>query len=186
MEIILLRHGKPTVELKGYIDAGELKALVLAYTQSEIQELSSSHELGKVKKIFNSHYVVCSNLSRSLRSAKMIGFEQIHFSDALFNEPNIPHFDKGFIKLPVLVWLIGLRLMWLFGFSKNAESFKQAKFRAEQASNKLIELAQENEKVILVGHGLMNRLIARQLRLKDWLGPASPGKKYWEFGKYKK
>lgn len=45
-------------------------------------------------------------------------------------------------------------------------------------------LAQENEKVILVGHGLMNRLIAGNLRRNNWQGPTSPGKKYWEFGIY--
>jgi len=38
--------------------------------------------------------------------------------------------------------------------------------------------------VILVGHGLMNRLIAKQLRYKHWQGPASPGKKYWKYGVY--
>ena len=68
--------------------------------------------------------------------------------------------------------------------NKNGQSIKQAKNRAKYASKKLIELAEEHEKVILIGHGLMNRLIAKQLNYKNWKGPVSPGKRYWEFGIY--
>ena len=75
--------------------------------------------------------------------------------------------------------------MWLFGFNKNGESFTKAKTRAKEAACQLIALAEENEKVILIGHGVMNRLIARQLRLCKWQGPSSPGRKYWEYGIYK-
>ena len=182
MEIILLRHGKPIGDLKGNFNACELKQLVVSYAQSSIQD----HPDEELKGNYDSHYVVCSDLKRSIQSAKKLGLENIHYSDALFAETNIPHFDKGFIKLPIIIWLISLRLMWLFGFKNNGESFIQAKKRAERATDKLIVLAQENEKVILVGHGLMNRLIAKQLRLKNWQGPPSPGKKYWEFGEYRK
>ncbi|WP_231886464.1 hypothetical protein [Methylomonas methanica] len=38
--------------------------------------------------------------------------------------------------------------------------------------------------VLLVGHGLMNYLIAQQLRANGWHGPAKPGKRFWEYGVY--
>ena len=180
MEIILLRHGKPELNLKGRLNAKEIKQLVVAYNQSGIQDSPSETLI----KRFNKHYVVCSDLARSVQSAKRLGFKQIHLSDALFKESGIPHFDQSFFKLPAMIWFTLLRIMWLFGFKKNGESFIQAKLRAKQAADKLIALAEKNEKVILVGHGLMNRLIAKQLRLRHWQGPASPGKKYWEYGVY--
>ena len=180
MEIILIRHGSPELELKGRLNAKEIKQLVVTYNQSGIQD--SPPEL--LIKRFNEHYVVCSDLERSIQSAKRFEFKQIHLSDALFKESGIPHFDQSFFKLPAMSWFTLLRIMWLFGFKKNGESFTQTKFRAKQAANKLIALAEKNEKVILVGHGLMNRLIAKQLRLKHWQGPASPGRKYWEYGVY--
>jgi broad specificity phosphatase PhoE len=180
MEIILLRHGKPDVELKGHLNASDIKQLTSAYAQSGVED--SPPEI--LKDRFNACYVVCSDLARSTQSAKKLGVNEIHLSDALFKETDVPHFDQGVIKMPVTVWLIVLRVMWLFGFKKNGESFSKAKNRAQDATNKLIALAQENEKVILVGHGLMNRLIAKQLRLKSWQGPPSPGKKHWEFGRY--
>ena len=181
MEIILLRHGKPKIELSGKISPVDFKQLVTVYAESDIQDNPPEH----LKEQFTSHYVVCSHLQRSLHSAKKLGCEEIHLSDQLFAETDIPFYEQINIKLPVIAWLVLFRIMWLFGFNKNGESFTQAKIRAENAALKLIALAEENEKVVLVGHGVMNRLIARQLRLNNWQGPTSPGRKYWEYGCYK-
>jgi broad specificity phosphatase PhoE len=181
MEIILLRHGKPKIELNGKIRSVDFKKLITVYAESNIQDEPPQH----LQQQFNSHYVVCSHLQRSLHSAKKLGCEEIHFSNQLFAETDIPFFERSNIKLPVIAWLVLFRIMWLFGFNKNGESFVQAKIRARNAALKLIDLAQDNEKVILVGHGVMNRLIARQLRLNNWQGPTSPGRKYWEYGIYR-
>ena len=180
MEIILLRHGKPEFELKGSLKASKFKQLTNAYAQSGIQDFPPE----TLKERFNTYYVVCSDLERSIQSAKRLGFCKIHLLDDLYSETEIPYFDRSFLKLPVMGWLIIFRIFWLFGFNKNGESITKAKNRAKQAANKLIELANENNKVILVGHGLMNRLIAKQLRINNWTGPVSPGKKHWEFGRY--
>jgi len=182
MEIVLLRHGKPDVDLAGNFNAAELKQLVVDYLESGIKDFAPA----ELKSQFHSHYVVCSNLERSKQSARNIGFDKISYSDVLFSETNIPHFDHSPFKLPVSIWIVVLRLFWLFGFSKNGESFTQAKFRARQAASKLIEIAEEHNNVILVGHGLMNRLIAHYLRQLGWRGSPSPGKKYWSYGKYTK
>jgi broad specificity phosphatase PhoE len=180
MEIILLRHGKPNVELSGKRSTVDFKQLVTAYAQSGIAD----HPPHDLKGRFTSHYVVSSHLRRSLHSAKKLGCENIHLSDELFAETDIPFFESNIIKLPVIGWLVIFRVMWLFGFNKNGESFVKAKIRAKKAALKLIRLAEENEKVILVGHGVMNRLISRELRLNNWQGPGSPGRKYWEYGCY--
>lgn len=182
MKIVLLRHGKPDVSLKGFLNAGEIKQLITAYLNSVIQDTPPQH----LYENFNNYYVVCSDLPRSLHSADKIGFAQVDYKDSLFSEADLPHFDQSKISLPVTVWVILLRVMWLFGFNKNGESFKQAKSRAQTAATKLIVLAEEHDNIILVGHGLMNRLIAKQLSSLNWQGPTSPGKKYWQFGSYKK
>ena len=182
MEIILLRHGKPKVDLAGNFNAVQLKQLVVDYHESGIKDFAPA----ELKNQFHSHYVVCSHLERSTQSARNIGFDKISYSDELFSETKIPHFDRTPFKLPVIMWVIMLRLFWLFGFSQNGESFSRAKLRARQAASKLIEIAEENNNVILVGHGLMNRLIANNLRQRGWQGSLSPGKKYWSYGKYTK
>lgn len=180
MEIVLLRHGKPEIELKGHLNGTEIKQLVADYLQSGIKD--SPHK--SLKNRFNHYFIVCSDLTRSVQTAKKLDVDYIHLSDNLFAEIELPHFDQSKIRMPVTAWLILLRIMWLFGFKKNGESFSKAKVRAKEATNKLITLARENEKVILVGHGLMNRLIANQLRRHKWQGPISPGKNHWQYGRY--
>lgn len=180
MEIVLLRHGKPKVEFSGYLSAKELKDLVFAYKYSNIKDQPPE----KLKECFKDHYVVCSDLPRSIESAKKLNFKSIHVSDELYRETDIPHFDNSFLELPIMVWLILLRVLWLFGFSKNGESFAQAKIRSKQAANKLVGLAESNEKIIIVGHGLMNRLIGYQLEKKGWQPSKRERKRYWEYKKY--
>lgn len=180
MEIILLRHGKPKVDLSGYLSVCELKQLIKAYEKSSIQDSPSKQLINH----FKSYFIVCSDLNRSLESAKKLGFKKIHLSDDLFRETDIPFFNKNFIKLPVSIWVILLRILWLFGFSKNGESFSQSKIRSKDAAEKLIELAQKNKKILVVGHGLMNRLIGRQLEKEGWQGTKKKGKGYWEQRRY--
>lgn len=182
MEIILLRHGKPEVELSGYLSAKQLKQLVYDYAQSGIQDEPTD----KLKTSFNNHHVVCSDLVRSIESAKKLNLNTIHVKDALYRELELPHFDKFVLKLPTMYWLILLRVMWLFGFSKNGESLSQAKARSKQAAEELIVLANNNKKVIVVGHGLMNYLIGKSLKRKGWQSSKKAGKRYWEFRAYNK
>ena len=80
MEIILLRHGKPELNLKGRLNASQIKQLVVVYNQSGIQDSPSETLI----KSFNEHYVVCSDLERFIQSAKKFEFKQIHLSDALY------------------------------------------------------------------------------------------------------
>ena len=180
MEIVLLRHGKPNVELSGYLSTKELKQLVYDYAQSSIQDLPDE----KLKSNFKDHFVVCSDLLRSLDSAKLLNLNNIHVSDALYRETDLPHFDKFNFKLPIIFWVVFLRVIWLFGFSKNGESYKQAKKRSRLAADELIKLARKNEKILVVGHGLINRLIGQELHRRKWKVAKNEGKRYWEFSSY--
>ena len=115
--------------------------------------------------------MVCSHLRRSIESARSLGFPEVHFKEPLFSETALPHFDSGDFPLPVFVWIVVLRLLWLVGFSRNGESLISARRRARQAAAGLIQLAEANQIVLLVGHGLFNHLIATELRKRGWRGP---------------
>jgi broad specificity phosphatase PhoE len=58
-------------------------------------------------------------------------------------------------------WAFFLRIAWLCGFSGGVESAR-AKVRANTAAQRLQLIANEGP-VLLLGHGFMNRLIAKQL-----------------------
>jgi hypothetical protein len=133
-----------------------------------------------------SNVVVCSHLMRSVESAKALGCSEVHVTDPLFCETAIPHFSSGSISLPISVWVVVLRILWLFGFSRNGESLNEARKRARQATERLVELAEEHHNVLLVGHGFINHFIAKELQKIGWVGPSKPGKGFWGYGIYKR
>jgi broad specificity phosphatase PhoE len=182
VQITILRHGKPEFEWERSVKGNELRSIEKAYDTAGI--------IGKPPKksedlVAQHNYVVCSDLPRSLQSARAIGATTIHLSDPAFREMNIPYFDNSSIKLPIKLWAVILRGLWFLGFSKNTESINVAKNRAKLASEKLVELATKHQSVLFVGHGFLNHYIAKELLANNWLGPASPGKNYWEFGVYR-
>ncbi|WP_020481411.1 histidine phosphatase family protein [Methylomonas sp. MK1] len=181
MQIILIRHGKPAVELSGMARGRDLPAIAMAYDASGIVDRPPPETLAELR---HTNYVACSDLLRSVESAHALGFAQLPAADSLFRESPLPHFGSGAIPLPITAWVTVCRLLWLAGFSQNGEAYAVAKCRARQAANRLIELAEAHDNVLLVGHGLMNYLIAEQLRANGWHGPAKPGKRFWAYGVY--
>ena len=181
MRITILRHGQPDFEWQRTVKGSEFRSLEHAYDSAGIVGYPPEESLDLV----NQHKcIVCSDLPRSIQSAKALGADSIHFSSAVFREMNLPYFDSAQIKLPLNYWVILLRSLWFLGFSKNTESISIAKTRAKKASEKLIELANEHHSVLFVGHGFLNHFVAKELRGNNWLGPRSPGKKYWDYGTY--
>lgn len=125
------------------------------------------------------------NLKILFSQFKALGFSDIHLQDSLFGETTIPHFSRGSLSLPVSVWVVLLRVLWLFGFSKNGESFTQAKNRTRLAADKLIELAEAHQDVLLVGHGFINHFIEKELKNRGWQVSSKLGNGYWEYGVFK-
>jgi hypothetical protein len=110
----------------------------------------------------------------------------VHVTDPLFCESAIPHFGGGSVPLPVGTWVVVLRILWLLGFSRNGESLLDARRRAKLAAERLVELAEKHQNVLLVGHGFINHFIAKELQKSGWLGPSKPGKGFWGYGIYQR
>ena len=182
MEIILIRHGKPTFELKGKVRSRDIKELIRNYDLSGI-----SGEPPKIakQKAASCNVVVCSDFARSIESAKALGFENIHRTDPVFREVATPHFENGSLKMSVRAWGVLLRSMSVFGFSRNGESLAMAKKRAKIAATVLIDIAHTHKSALLVGHGFINYFIAKELLSLNWIGPSKAGSNYWEYVVYK-
>jgi broad specificity phosphatase PhoE len=183
MQITLLRHGKPAFELKGSVRGRELSKIAKSY---DLSGIVGTPPRDTVLAIQRCRFVVCSHLKRSIESANALGCHEVHVKDPLFCETTIPHFRTGSIPLPISVWIVVLRLMWLFGFSRNGESIADTRRRARQAAARLVELAEAHQNVLLVGHGFINLFIAKELRKSGWLGPSKPDRGYWGYGSYER
>ncbi len=176
-----MRHGKPEFELVGQVRACELSHIAKSYDLSGIVGSPPEEAINLAQ---DHSVVVCSDLLRSLQSALALGVTDVHSADPMFRETCIPHFSSGSIKLPIRAWVVILRVMWVFGFSENGESFSSAKERAKTAAQRLIQLATQSEKVLLVGHGFINYFIAKELLSNNWLGPSRPEGAHWGYGVY--
>ncbi len=183
MEIILLRHGKPVMPSLNRISPKEFSAWVISYNASGL--CSTSKPTNEAKKIANKcGAIVCSKLPRSIESAVALKKQNITMTNSKFNEAGLPIANWFLPKLSPKVWAVIFRIFWLFGYSTNSESFKEAKIRAKEAAHILKELAEKHTTVLFVGHGVYNRLVANELNSTGWSGPTSPGSKYWSFGVY--
>lgn len=184
MEITLLRHGKPEIQPSKKLSASEFHDWVENYNTSGLCPSSKPTEsaLNYAKR---SKAVVCSDLPRSIESAKALNAGNIVLSNAIFKEAGLPFANWHTLKLSPNVWAVVFRLFWLLGYSKNSESFKETKVRAVKAVTKLTEIAGQYERVLFVGHGVYNRILAKELKKSGWSGSKNPGSGYWSFSVYR-
>jgi len=182
MRIVLLRHGKPDIEF-GKMRVSELGRWIDSYNSSGIDRshLPGSEAVGIANEC---NTVVCSDYLRSVESAELLGIKEVKQIDPAFREMGLPYGDWRTPKASAIVWASIFRVLWFLGYSSNSEHFSAAKKRAFYCAGKLQSIAQNRDSVLHVGHGLMNRYIAKELLLNGWQGPANPGNKYWGFGVY--
>lgn len=174
-EIILMRHGQPKLAATDKISVFEMKDWIEQYDRSEITHHPVPHaslQLAATAKV-----IVSSSAPRALSSVQALGLKPA-LVDALFCEAQLP---SGHWKLPRLspfTWAIILRVLWLCGYSRNVESAGVARRRASTAAKRLQSIASDGP-VLLLGHGLMNRMIAKQLMADGWARQKRNGSQYW-------
>ncbi len=121
--------------------------------------------------------VLTSTLPRARASALAVGHAAAR-SDALFCEAQLPFPLWRFPRLAPAVWAVLFRVSWMCGYTRGVESLATIRLRATAASAQLIACAADGP-VLLVGHGIMNRLIARELRAAGWIATGRQRSGYW-------
>ncbi len=174
MEIILIRHGRPRSADSPIINACEYIKWIKRYNSSDVAKNSRPEHINGRYKSF---YVVSSDLKRAIHSANIYLKKTPEEIDKLYREMEIPRYKLP-LQLKAWHWVYFSRLLWMLGLQGSFESFKQAKERAELAAVELIKMAQEQEKIVLFGHGFMNRYIRKSLIKKGWLLNAKSNA-YW-------
>ena len=187
MKIVLLRHGEPKINLSDMLkmkcSAVELQPLIRDYTNSGLNSRNKP-TADAINMSKTCRAIVCSNLLRSIESAKALGVSRIDLMDSVFSESDLPHAQWRYPKLSLFTWLIFFRVLWFLGYSNNGEPISIARQRAEIGFALLKQMAGEHGSVMFIGHGIINRLLAKKLRSNGWKGPKNPGNNYWEYGVY--
>lgn len=175
MTITLMRHGKPVLANTGWITPSEMECWIDLYNRSEVT--TDGAPISSLQFVNTSTCIVASTARRALSSVQALGLT-VSVTDSVFCEAQLPYPLWRFPRLPPFVWAAFFRLLWFFGYSRGFESIQAAKARAKTAAEKLILLAEKGP-VLLVGHGIMNRLIAKELVVLGWVAPARHASQYW-------
>ncbi len=191
MVINILRHGKPDLPGWEKIGSSKMGAWINSYNLSSVihEERSCIRSFDGVSEEV---FVVCSNLRRSIHSAEVVGYKNINVIDSVFREAELPELYIPLIKMKPHTWSMVFRVFWYFGVSLNVESIKSFKLRASSAAKALIKYAEKHEDILLIGHGIINRFIAKELISYGWqIDQVSNrnkklGYEYWEYEKYNK
>ena len=181
MRVILMRHGKPSLPPQKSITSLEFKNWIEAYNSAELCEILKP-ESNSIENAKSCNVVLCSNLKRSLNSARVLGVNEVASTEYNLREMEMPWGKIANLKIKPKYWAVIFRILWFCGYSKNSESFKEAKLRAEHAALLIECSAQESGSVLFVGHGMLNRYIAKYLVGNGWQVRKKVGSNYWEFG----
>lgn len=182
MEIVLLRHGKPAIVEINKVSSSRYGDWVAEYDQAGIDLIMPPTR--QALAAAGCDFVVCSHLPRSIESAQALAVERIDVSDVLFREFEMPFANIKTPRFSPARWSVFYRLMWLAGFSANAESLRQAKQRGLGCVEELLEYAKKHQRVLFVGHGALLWFICKQLLLRGWSGPKSSPRSYWGVNRY--
>ena len=175
MQITLMRHGPPMLATSGWLAPCDLGRWIAAYDRSTVT--GAVIPAGSMDAARAAVVVFSSTLPRSVSSAFALGHPSPRI-DALFREAALPFSPWRIPCLPPRIWAALLRLAWLSGYARGVESLTDARLRADAASTLLIACAADGP-VLLLGHGVMNRLIARELRARGWTAATAHGNGYW-------
>ncbi|QOR64654.1 histidine phosphatase family protein [Cytobacillus suaedae] len=179
MEISLIRHGKSTLSDNNPININDFMEWIKKYDNEGVLE-EEKYPVSTIEKINTSSIVITSDLKRSIDSANLLTSEKKPLiTDTMYREAALPSLKGIGLKLRPSVWLVLLRCLWIIGYSNRCESFKEAKQRAKKASSQLVDYATTHHSVILVGHGIFNRLLAKELEKRGWKTKGRASSKHW-------
>ncbi|WP_462248459.1 histidine phosphatase family protein [Ekhidna sp.] len=176
-QIILLRHGEPALEKRGWRKRKDAINFVYSYDTVGVYPPEFNPlqlENNEIDIIFT------SSLNRSISTAnQLFNTHPDKQADSIYREFERKIFTFFNIKLPLKWWTTGSRIFWVMGLNKKGiESFSEAKHRARIATATLDNHAIENGKTLLVSHGLLNHYLVKYLKKNGWTEVFDGGKGY--------
>jgi broad specificity phosphatase PhoE len=175
--ITLIRHGPPAVSLSQRVRGHQFRQFVERYDAAKIARQALPPR--SVQQVMaQADWVFASNRPRAMHTAELLGVPRAPIVDAQFREIEFPVDFPRHFRFSALTWTVIALALWRLGYSAQCESFGLAKLRARAAVD-VLEGQTPTGSVVLVAHGGINRLIAKELRLRGWQGPRLPHSRHW-------
>ncbi|WP_197057913.1 phosphoglycerate mutase family protein [Vibrio variabilis] len=165
MKITLVRHGRPVASSNPRVTAVGFAKWVRAYNRSFVRPDSLPPQ--ELQDKFLNSYTFSSDLNRSRHSAEICLGKEADLVLGDLREMDIPRLKLPF-SMSVNSWLVIARLCWFLGISGNSESYKTGCKRIVSVVDQITTKVSEHEDVAIFGHGISNRLIAKELKRRGW------------------
>lgn len=179
-----MRHGQPVIHLESMRNdrksPAETGQVIADYEFTDL-DTNQTPPLKSINIAHECATTFSSDMLRAISSSQMLGLDSEVMTNACFRESSHPYLKWSAPKLKFFTWCILFRLAWFLGFDKNGESISNGRERAEISAKKLHQSALQNHAVLLVGHGIMNRLIVSKLKKMGWKKTQSTGHGYWSY-----
>ena len=158
MKIILIRHGKVTMEWKDRYTSSAFDAAVRRYDLSTIAPVR--------ERIENRGYMVyASAMPRTGATAKALFGKKPDGVWKELNEVPICSFMDTKRRLPLKVWNVMGRLQWFFGSKRQKETRNETVARAARV---LDALEREGGDCYVVTHGFFLRVLLKELKRRKY------------------
>lgn len=168
-QIALIRHGEPDLHKEGVFSYEEAKEYMMNYDRVGI--LLPDEPFFMLEEDEDVRFYT-STLERARATAHyLFGPEREFVETADFRE-----FERRLnrrrvrIKLPLQYWTVTARLGWMLGLQQDdeIESFGEARDRAREGARRLDAESRQQDKIVLVAHGFLNRYIKKYLKEEGW------------------
>ena len=176
--ITLIRHGKPAITTPGWISSSDLSQVISHYQSARIASDSFPPEAVQAL-VQSAKLVFTSDLPRAMHSAEILDPTIFPVSNPIFREVDFWLECPFKIRLPFYAWIFLDRLLLSLGYSPHSQFQANNKARVRKAAELLEQQSHETESVVLVGHGITNLFIAKELRKRGWCGPKMPKMGHW-------
>jgi broad specificity phosphatase PhoE len=176
--ITLIRHGPPAVSLRQRMPGHQFRQFVESYDAAQIAEQAFPPRVA-VRAMAQADCVFVSYRPRAIHTAELLGPRVPPLIDPQFREIEFPADFPCHFRFSALIWSAIALALWRLGYSKRCETFARAKQRAQIAVDLLETKSHGADSIVLVAHGGINRLIAKELRRRGWQGPIFPRSQHW-------
>jgi broad specificity phosphatase PhoE len=185
--IVLARHGEPALSRKVRLDSEGYRRWWARYEDGGLLDGQTPPEALKALAR-EAHAVFASTRLRSIETARAVAGDRSFVEDPLFIEaPLPPPRFPSFLKFSPRAWGVIARFWWwVFDHHDGEESRRQAKARAREAAQELVEAAADGRDVLVLAHGFFNGMIGVELGRLGWRCVRDEGFRYWSARRFEK
>jgi broad specificity phosphatase PhoE len=176
--IILIRHGRPAIDVAPRTSHGGFRTYIDDYEAAGLDPTSAPpEELRDLVKELTA--VFTSGKARAHESAKALAPHAELLADPLFVEAPLASPRIPLLTMTVPKWAVVARILWHAGFHPEIENYRRAKKRASDAADILTARARDDGRAALVAHGYFNLMIGRELRRRGFAKSGTHRARYW-------